>query len=268
MRKFKGFTLVELIIVMAIMAIIMAALMNMMKPIRETYVDSTYYESERNTQSGIATYITESVRYATNLGVYTDDKVNSGATPESINGIREAIDLFKTETGITDESKINVITIDNTTAYMYNNTKYYGRLVRTKKPGSTGKYTSDAADAGSDEARLALGDAYYGDNTYSISLKTTDTGVEVQVSSILSDSLKTKTKNGGDALTLNAKDSDGNSIYDAAGNPGKLVTTVAEVSCPNVAGGMVKTSGSFSKNYAGSTTTSGKNTYIIFTLPE
>ena len=40
-KKFKAFTLIELIIVMAIFGILMAGLMNFFSPIRETYVDST-----------------------------------------------------------------------------------------------------------------------------------------------------------------------------------------------------------------------------------
>ena len=51
--KFKGFTLVELILVMAIMSILMLAIMNMFKPIREIYVDSTQYEAQRTAQNGV-----------------------------------------------------------------------------------------------------------------------------------------------------------------------------------------------------------------------
>lgn len=254
MKKLKGFTLVELIVVMAILAILMAAIMNMMKPIRATYVDSTYYERERNTQSGIAQYIGESIRYATNLGIYTDDKTASGKTPSSVNTVRDAIDQFITETGITDESKINVITIDNKTAYAYNNSNYYGRLVRTKAPGSTGAYTAKAAIADNTEARLALGSAYYGANTYSINLTATSTGVKIQVSSLLSDSLKKNTKKVDNDI----------SISDLTGK--NLVTTEVETVCYNIT--TVSIPGKFITDYAGSTTTAGKNTYIIFTLPE
>lgn len=254
MKKLKGFTLIELIVVMAIMTILMAAIMNMMTPIRSTYVESTYYENERNTQSGISQYISESVRYATNLGIYTDDKTApSGTSPSYISGVQAAIAQFKAETGITDEKKINVITIDNKTAYEYNNTKYYGRLVRTK-PITSGSYNSNAAIAGTDQARLALGAAYYGDNTYSISLTPTTTGIKVQVSSLITDSLKSKTKQNDQDL----------SISDVSGKT--MVTTETETVCYNLTA--VANPGVFSTTYAGTTTTAGKNTYIIFTLPE
>ena len=70
-KKFKGFTLIELIAVMAILVILMAAIMNMFKPIRETYVDATLYESQRTAQNGVVQYIAESVRYSHSLGLYT-----------------------------------------------------------------------------------------------------------------------------------------------------------------------------------------------------
>lgn len=258
-KKFlKGFTLVELIVVMAIMVILMAALMHMMKPIRSTFVDSTYYESERNTQSGISRYISESIRYATNLGIYTDGKSNSSAGPgdlSSVNSVTDAIKQFKIDTGVTDESKINIITIDNKTAYTYNNATYYGRLVRSKDVPASGSFTSNAAVAGTSEGRLALGDAYYGKNTYSINITPTTNGVSITISSILSDSLKEKSATDKDL-----------SISEVSGS--KLVSTQADICCYNIDSSKTSIGGKFSTNYAGTTTTSGVNTYIIFTLPE
>ena len=52
-----------LIIVMAILTMLMAAIMQMFKPIRETYVDATLYENQRTVQNGVIQYISESVRY-------------------------------------------------------------------------------------------------------------------------------------------------------------------------------------------------------------
>ena len=66
----KGFTLIELIVTMAIMSILMAAIMQMFKPIRETFVESTMLENRRASQNGVITYITESVRFATDIGIY------------------------------------------------------------------------------------------------------------------------------------------------------------------------------------------------------
>ena len=52
--QLKGFTLVELIVVMAIMAIFMVAVAMMWQPIRDVYVDSTLYETRRTAQYGVS----------------------------------------------------------------------------------------------------------------------------------------------------------------------------------------------------------------------
>ena len=246
MKKFKGFTLVELIIVMAILVILMASIMSMMKPIRATYLDSTYYEAQRNTQSGIVKYITESTRYATNLGIYTE---GTGGITTAVGAITE----FKTATGLTDDSTINVITIDNKTAYTYNGSDFYGRIIRSKPAPASGSFTNNVAKASTTEGRLALGSAYYGAQTYSINFipndVTTPTGVKLSVASILPSSL-VDNKN----VTTNQVTSN------------KNVLTESEIICKNL---LAPISGKFDITKAGTTTaTQGVNTYIVFTLPQ
>lgn len=243
MKKIKGFTLIELIIVMAILSILMVGIMQMMKPIRNTFIDSTYYESQRNTQNGIATYIGESIRYATNIGVYTEGV-------GSITSLASALSEFETMSEVTDKTKYNVIVIDNKTAYKYNNEDCHGRVLRSKSVSEAGAVTT----------RLALGDAYYGKYTYSIGLKNelatgaTIPGMSITVSSLVPSSLKQAKSNG---------DNNTNSAID--GSSYKFVKTEVNVPLKNLEA-PINGKSDFSK--LGTTTTSGKNTYIVFTLPE
>ncbi|MGN0691534.1 MAG: type II secretion system protein [Oscillospiraceae bacterium] len=69
-KKLKAFTLIELIVVMAILAILMSALMNFYRPIRETFVDSTMIEDLRTTQDGILEYVSENIRYAEQMMIF------------------------------------------------------------------------------------------------------------------------------------------------------------------------------------------------------
>lgn len=254
MKRKKGFTLIELIIVMAILSILMLGIMQMMKPIRAVYVDSTYYEAQRNTQSGIVTYITESLRYATKAGIYNEQDT-------SINNLSDAIAKFTADTGYvaSDDGDLNVITIDNKTIYKYNNSNSYGRILRSKSSDGT-------------VSRLALGEAYYDKYTYSINVVPTGvtekhddasnpslvtgktfTGLKVTVSSLLPSSLNKAKKSG---TTVNTSDVSG---Y-------KCVSTEGELNCLNLC---TPISGKSDALYAGtSTTASGSNTYIIFTLPQ
>lgn len=183
-KSLKAFTLVELIIVMLIMGILMTALINMMKPIRSTYLDATLYETQRTTQSGIVKYITENLRYAKSVGIYTQGVsnqviANGGSTQTiSFNGDAEdAVIAFKKRTGITDDTKIKVITIDNSTPYTYAGRTYYGRLLVSRPvTTSTGNTTStkidnaDIVGTGQGYGRIALGAGYYGNYSYSINV--------------------------------------------------------------------------------------------------
>jgi len=182
MKKFKGFTLIELIIVMAILAILMAAIMQMFKPVRATYVDSTLYENQRTTQNGIVQYITESVRYASDLGLYTKTDIGGGITK----AVDEFIAAYCTEnsvnktdavtvagyTNVEDYIKKNaeVIIIDNTAnMYSFGSGYHIGRILRRKLDGSA--ISADNEDPSKNKkCRLALGSAYYGDADYTISI--------------------------------------------------------------------------------------------------
>lgn len=187
MKKFKGFTLLELIIVMAILAILMTAIIQLFKPIRDTYVDATLYENQRTSQNGMIRYITESVRFSTDLGMYTMDKVsNAGGAIEQFtqaylkaNGVSDtdaANTSLYTVTRDEIQKKAEVIIIDNANypskPYVFKNRTHIGRILRRKLTGNA--LTSGIEPAGtaevsdSSEWRLAMGAAYYGDRDYTI----------------------------------------------------------------------------------------------------
>ena len=173
--KFKAFTLVELIIVMAILTILMAAIINMFKPIRATYVDSTLYEARRTTQNGIIQYIGESVRYATDMGIYNSSNISDA--------VEEFANVYCRSNPSADKDDVmkaaEVIIIDNTATiasgevrlsnYQFNGNYYMGRVLRRKNVGSS--TLSENLGTG---CRLALGPAYYGASSYAIRISKPD----------------------------------------------------------------------------------------------
>lgn len=287
--KLKGFTLVELIVVMALIAVLMLAIMKMFQPIRQTYVDTTQYEAQRTAQNGIIQYITESVRYATDMGVYND----------GVSSASDAVSMFATEycksAGILDpttgalvspyttsdsasitaeiQKYAEVIIIDNST--LHYSKKFTGRLIRRKvdmNPSTasavgsdpsitTGNAnTMDASSAG--EWRTALGEAYYGENTYSINVSFNDTD---------GDSIpdgKDGMLNVSVVSTRNGKRDISNATVTASSVTGNI--TKGGVLCRNLVGTAnygVNKAGVFDvddSHYSGSTATSGTMTYIIF----
>lgn len=257
MKKIKGFTLIELIVVMAILSILMVGIMQMMKPIRATFVDSTYYEAQRTTQNGIVEYITETLRYADNVGIYTKGQSDSGKT---VNNVVDAVTFFKAAVKNDDgtelsDSQINIITIDNTAVYKYGGKDCRGRIVRSK-PLASGNYNATAEKAGAGcQGRLALGEAYYGDCTYSINVVPDGKNIKLSVASLIATSFKSETA---------AKNVKTEEITDP-NKANKYVLTEGYIVCQNldISGNQFKT------EFAGATTTTqGKNTYIVFTLPK
>lgn len=248
MKKIKGLTLVELIVVMAVMTILMSAIMQLFKPIREVFTDSTYYESQRTTQNGMVKYITESTRYATNLGIY------------SLNPLSQEDAIKKFCEDLPDgDFDIEVISIDNSKENTVNGTDYKGRIYRMSfKVTVSGGVPNFPPGTLPIKERLALGNAYYGPHTYSILIDPDPNDdpmarlLYVSVSSISTKNL-TEQKN---ATTQNIL-------------TGKHVKTEGEVFLQNLSSTKVKNAGFYNYNdyTIGGSTTNGAVTYIIYTNP-
>ncbi len=275
-KLLKGFTLVELIIVMAILTILMTAILAMFKPVRSTYVDATLYENQRTAQNGIVKYITESVRYSTDLGIYSKDQVTnaSGAVNAfaakycTENGITVAADVTAATNYI--KSHAEIIIIDNQNAYEFKNEDWHGRIIRRKivettlgsgsfKPITDGIYSETAASPYYGTGwRVALGSAYYGDRNYTIALEDGDNTSNTDWKAV--DGVKISVA----SYSKIGKDNAG-----AVLEKGALVTTNGEVLCKNqsVANGMFDTSkctnAATSPAFKTQTAT-GTKVYIVF----
>lgn len=68
----KGFTLVELIVVVCIFGIIMGAILNMIKPTQQIYNDTDATMETNLKGSGLANYLDDHLRYSTNILVLKD----------------------------------------------------------------------------------------------------------------------------------------------------------------------------------------------------
>lgn len=285
MKKIKGFTLIELIIVMAILAILMAAIMRMFKPIRETYVDSTLYESQRTSQNGMVQYIAESIRYSVDLGLYTKGKVTNvegaveafakqycyengftGAGPTyTPNAPYTAADVNK----VKDEIKkyAEVIIIDHKEAYTFNNEGYTGRILRRKfiDDGSGGykKITNDAEDTSTNECRLALGAPYYGEAAYAITITPPANDKEGAALTLAHWQSDWKAKDGIE-ISVGAVTRYGNRTLELKNNSGYIANS-GLVLCRNQdapINGMFDTSKYYDKNT--DVTTKDEKVYIVF----
>jgi prepilin-type N-terminal cleavage/methylation domain-containing protein len=168
--KVKAFTLIELIVVMAIVAIMMAAIMKFFEPIRMVYNDATYFEQRRSVTNSMVKYTTESIRYAKYLGIFNQNDVGArpGTVEEQAQQAAGALlgymsaeaPPLKPPVGAT----INVIELnyhnDVSDAYI-NGEAYNGRLYRAKL-----RYTGTGVGTDVTNLHLAFGKEYYGANHY------------------------------------------------------------------------------------------------------
>lgn len=276
--KLKGFTLVELIVVMALMSILMLAIMKMFQPIRNTYVDTTQYEAQRTVQNGIIQYISESVRFSTDMGIYNKNVSNASSA------VDEFVKAYCIDNGITDTSgnalapyddsgeltnikneikkyaDVIVIANDNNNAHTYSSKTYTGRLLRRKSQNTAIPEPSLTTAAPTNDWRIALGEAYYGSNTYSINITvndsdnngTSDDGM-INVSVQSTRNGKRDISNAGKETTLTNNVTKGgvlcrNLISGGDGVAKQGIFDVSKYDDPN----------------NGSSATSGKKTYIVF----
>lgn len=81
--KLKGFTLVELIVVVAIFGLIMTAALSIMNPIGDLFVSTSKYETARSSSDNVRLYIEENLKYADKFktvvgtAAYPSDEVDS-----------------------------------------------------------------------------------------------------------------------------------------------------------------------------------------------
>jgi len=159
-KRLKGFTLVELVIVMAIFAIMMSAIMTMATPINKLADISKGYDSQRTITQEINSYVCQNVKYATYAQVYTNHK----------NLLPAEVTAFATSSGanlsdiiviaiINNFQVVNVTRAVGVIPNSYNGSvtgKDYGRIFRSSTVTATNKinyYT-------------AMGKWFYGKNKY------------------------------------------------------------------------------------------------------
>lgn len=187
LKSLKGFTLVELIVVMAIMVSLLTAILQLMEPVQEAYKDSTVYEQQRTVENGIISYIAESTRYAKAISIIDQnvsiDTDNDGSSDIAPNNLDAAANYFINKNGlqVADYKNIEVIVIDRSTVFKYKGKDVQGRLVRMRGLG-TGSLSvpswgatvteSDLASTAwtTKSCYMAMGPDYYGDLSFDIIL--------------------------------------------------------------------------------------------------
>lgn len=76
-RTKKGFTLIELVIVMAIFGLLMIAVISIANPVSKIFKKADFAEKSYSDTNNIQLYLQNQLQYADNLVIYTEDNVKS-----------------------------------------------------------------------------------------------------------------------------------------------------------------------------------------------
>lgn len=86
LKKLKGFTLVELIVVMAIFSLIMAAVLSLLNPVSDVYSSTANYEHTRAASDNVRLYLQDNIKYADNLKIiYNSDGITKDGNHKNVN---------------------------------------------------------------------------------------------------------------------------------------------------------------------------------------
>lgn len=207
-KKLKAFTLIELIIVMAIISILMVGIMRLFEPVTTIYNTVSVVSAQRATEQGIADYIGENLRYATSVGIYSGMSYD-----QALKKYKDA--KFTDADGklLADED-IEVMVISREKGFQTgedgsgkkSGKMFYGRVIR-KVSGQKSFSTSNLKADGSTGAYVAMGESYYGNADYYIRIASADESAIKLV--INSDYYNNASKLSSDLFRRN--DSEGNS---------------------------------------------------------
>lgn len=172
----KGFTLIELIVVMAILTILMTAIFTMFNPVSKFYVNAADTDKRYSAIHGINNYIIDNVKFAKGVYVFANvDNIDTIKLKKSDGtGYEYIYQRFLKDSGFdptlsTDRDKINIIALYEDTAKTdtwSDGTSCKGRVYKVRgidnSSYSVGKYF--------DNEYQALGKGYYGKYNYDFSM--------------------------------------------------------------------------------------------------
>lgn len=189
--RLRGFTLVELIVVIAVFGLIMAAALSILGPVNSIFKSTVNYQSSADMVDNVSKYLEDNLRYSNRLWVYDEVSIGDEATflQSKVNSMISEFYMKepKKASQLVNDEKIYIIKIDNpnlaSKADLDGNSidRGYassGRITAWEYDVSTGKWRttdSSGAEVWSSSYAVykpsAINEAFYIDNLYTTTIE-------------------------------------------------------------------------------------------------
>ena len=139
MKRFRGITLVELLVAMAVFSIIMVGVMNIIQPVQTNATNAKVMNYQQTNEETVVTYIGEQLRYANNILIAEQGSQyqrNGETSKVTIDSPKDAVNAFIYDMGIANEygeilkpyaKKPNASDLSNPSGY-YKNHDFGGKV--------------------------------------------------------------------------------------------------------------------------------------------
>lgn len=278
-KLLRGFTLVELIICMALMAVLMAMIGTMFKPISTLVSETSTYTKARYTMDEMSTILNDNTKFATEICV-----IRNAGSMTAADAILEARNSASHRFGGTNpadpkyvpDEKIYTISILNvaTTSTLANSTDTYASKMLMHNDATrfyTGRIFKSACLDGVAANRkewLVGGEAFYGDIGYFVNIEEDPTTHTINSNPLRFDTYQLESKFTEEQYSPSGQQYVFNS--NLCGQSLDYILNI-DVGGKDLVKNYSQTEISFINNPPGFTTIrypSGANIYIVYTLPE
>lgn len=167
-KKLKGFTLVELIVVIAVFGLIIAASLSLFSPALRIFQNANDYSASAGMVDNVRRVVEDNLRYANRMDVYVGPDISAGETAFIDSKVGEFRNKFLF--GTTDKERVT-FGKDNVYVMKINNPETFKDISSTaERPGkvSLWKYDSGVLN-GSESKEWAISEGVYQDYSFSLS---------------------------------------------------------------------------------------------------
>ena len=88
-KRLKGFTLIEMVIVVAIFGMIMATVLNLVDPVRKVYKNAYNEADTQAISENLRRYVGDQIQYADRMSVYTNMTMDDEVIKDQVNNFRK-----------------------------------------------------------------------------------------------------------------------------------------------------------------------------------